>query len=131
MNEANEKQLYERFPQLFRDSDKTLMRWGVATGDGWFQILFKLCEDIEAVCEEKRIFKGGSVRFSQIKEKFGTLTVYVDKGFPEIYALINAAAEESATTCETCGKPGEMRRTSWFHVACDSCEAERKKEVFE
>lgn len=63
----------------------------------------------------------------QVKEKFGTLRVYVITA-PEVADqardLVDAAQIRSATICEGCGAPGELREThDWVMTLCDACNA--------
>jgi hypothetical protein len=86
-----EHQLIKKYPKLFRDTTKspkeTLMCFGCEHGDGWFDILDKLCGYITHLQESRTYFlatKNGKsiefhcpdVIFTQIKEKYGTLRVY-------------------------------------------------------
>ena len=51
MNEENTKYLYDKYPEIFADKDKsmqeTCMYWGLECGDGWFTILDKMCSNIQ------------------------------------------------------------------------------------
>lgn len=60
---------------------------------------------------------------TQVKEKFGTLRfyVYVDGGDEEVFRLIDAAEQESATICELCGAPGTLVMKGWGSTRCVSC----------
>jgi hypothetical protein len=74
----------------------------------------------------------------QLKEKFGTLRFYYVIGLKEGYqadddaceavlqyldttvdAIITKAEMDSSAACETCGKPGELRRDGWLKTRCD------------
>jgi len=59
----------------------------------------------------------------QIKEKFGTLRVYVDNRDEDAMtrALIGFAESMSAATCEECGAPGRARDGYWIKTRCDVC----------
>lgn len=62
----------------------------------------------------------------QVKEKFGTLNVYL-KGWDErTQDLINFAEGMSSTTCEECGNVGELRKGSWIRTLCDKHHEERE-----
>lgn len=98
-------------------------------GQGWIPILDELVEKLTKL--------GWDKQFAQVKEKFGTLRVYLETYPPEhreeYYALIRDAEERSATVCEDCGKPGKIRRErGWHRTLCDECNAtqdERHKEA--
>jgi len=51
MNEENTKYLFEKYPKIFADKDKsmqeTCMCWGFECGDGWFAILNGMCSNIQ------------------------------------------------------------------------------------
>ena len=55
MNKALQNELFEKYPEIFaqKDLDKTqtLMCWGIACGDGWYNIVDMLCENIQNYCD--------------------------------------------------------------------------------
>ena len=56
MNKELEQKFTERWPKWFDvkgDIQHTLMPFGFACGDGWFDLLWKLCEDIEKILPGK------------------------------------------------------------------------------
>ena len=55
MNAALSKKLLDDFPRLFRNRHETSMRRGFECGDGWFDLIFKLAQDIEGVARENGI----------------------------------------------------------------------------
>lgn len=127
-----EKKLFKKFPQLFRDKDKppteSLMCFGIEASDGWFKILFKLCQDIMATNPDQNF------RFSQIKEKYGCLRIYPMGGASEeIWELLDKAEVDSATICEQCGKPSRMISAGWIYNMCNECwlEFAKKRGIYE
>lgn len=108
-----------------------------AVGRGWHPLLMRLHERLLAVSP------GYSVR--QVKEKYGTLRIYLDTGLmrgsflasgllPDprqaeelakedaaARRLVTAAEEESSTVCESCGAPGRARQGAWIKTLCDTC----------
>lgn len=84
--------------------------------DGWAQILTDLQRDL------LEIDPGHVVR--QVKQKFGVLCVYVtasDAALANaVHERITAAEQQSATTCERCGEPGQLvqRDGGWYRTAC-------------
>ena len=128
MNDANTKKLYEAFPALYGDHDKsmsqTCMCWGFECGDGWFDLIWKLSKDIEAEADKAGLDSGSDnwPRAEQVKEKFGSLRFYVANGSKAIYDLIQKAEAKSSCTCEDCGLPGSTKEGSWIHTTCDVCE---------
>jgi hypothetical protein len=50
MRKELEQRLFERYPTWFNpkgDFRHTAMPWGFCNDDGWFDILWRLCEDLE------------------------------------------------------------------------------------
>lgn len=66
-------------------------------------------------------------RAAQIKEKFAELRFYMTLGTEEIYNIIREAERKSATTCENCGEPGEIRTKGWWFTLCDDCNKIRQE----
>lgn len=56
---------------------------------------------------------------SQVKEKFGTLRFYYYGGDDYCRGVESMADAMSCVTCETCGKPGKIRRGGWIRTLCD------------
>ena len=84
-------------------------------GDGWVGIVTELVNKLDA----------NNITYSvaQIKEKFGTLRVYLtyknsDRQLVE--KLIAEAETKSATTCEVCGDYGQLRTGPWVKTLCDA-----------
>ena len=93
-----EQQLIAKYPELFRDVNKspqeTCMCWGIEfSGDGWYKIFDDLCDYLTALADHQEMFKvkeefktednkgyiflyRPSICFSQVKEKYGTIRVY-------------------------------------------------------
>lgn len=89
------------FCDLFR------MNFGFITvcpecNDGWFLMLWKLCNDIKATNPPK------GFESSQIKEKFATLRFYTIQSTDVIEDLIDNAEIESGKICDWCGKDGTL-----------------------
>lgn len=88
-------------------------------GAGWHPLLIDL--------HAKLVDVAPTYFVAQLKEKFGTLRLYVGtptEVFDEVNALISAAEQVSAVTCEFCGKPGTQRQTGlfgWIKTMCDDC----------
>lgn len=121
MSPELEKQFVERWPKWFDihgSIQHTLMPFGFAVGDGWFDLLWRLCVDLEPLA-------GPTFEVVQVKEKFGRLRFYIEGGggdFEKIFQRINQAEKESGKTCEQCGKPGKIRGTTWLRAVCDACD---------
>lgn len=117
-----EQRLVERWPTWFNvkgDIRETSMSFGFQPGDGWFDLVWALCERLEAVVAVAETETGRSFHVLQVKEKFGGLRFYTNYSNDTISSLIEAAGIESIHTCEVCGGPGRRRGTSWVETRCD------------
>jgi DNA-directed RNA polymerase subunit RPC12/RpoP len=135
MDETRQRRLQSRFPMLYRDlgmKDSSLF-YGLGVGDGWFDLLWKLSEDLEKL--------DPALVASQVKEKFGTLRFYLFQSDLEmrheagdmfsfapqakdkrVQERIRLAEKQSGSTCEKCGAPGKLHQDGYWHVACANCE---------
>jgi len=72
-----QQHLFERHPELFQDRNKsmreTAMCWGCQCQSGWATILDKLCCELTLI----RNVSGIKMVFSTVKEKYGSLRVYL------------------------------------------------------
>jgi hypothetical protein len=122
MKKELEQQLVQRLPSWFKvtgDPCEARMADGFAHGDGWFNIVWRLCEDLEPLVADVQKATGRPFQVQQIKEKFVGLRVYVDYRTNTIRKRIETAQLESLRTCEVCGKPGKLREGDWMRTACD------------
>jgi hypothetical protein len=93
-----------------------------ACGDGWFILLWALCLEIDKLKPDE------DFRFTDVKEKFGTLNVYCNFVDPEIDRLIEAVERKSAKVCESCGEDGRLLEEShWISCRCERCEVEERR----
>ena len=128
MSPAHVLELLERYPSLYREAwtipSNRACRFasdGFCIGDGWFGIVDRLSAKLSA---------DPNLRVWQIKEKYGSLRVYLcDLDTPPDPKLdqatdtaLDKAVKESIRTCEVCGKPGILaRRQRWISVRCKPC----------
>jgi len=126
MNPENSRRLQSDFPLLYRsqrldplrqDQPTVLALWGFECGDGWMDLVYRLSQTISKHIEST----GLNIVATQVKEKFGTLRFYIDGGDKEVFGLIAAAEQESATICELCGAPGTLVVKGWCSTLCESC----------
>lgn len=155
MNNLNTQKLFADFPRLYRQAknSRSPMQFGFECGDGWFALIYRLSNDIEAEAKKLGLDPQSDAWPSalQVKEKFGKLNFYCDAGEstpaeglePEqaggfvslrpwpgiqaIRALIANAEKESTKVCEDCGGEGKLHRDGWWRVLCDKCDLERAK----
>lgn len=121
VNSELDKKLVEKYPDIFRDRRgnprETLMCWGFECGDGWYNIIDTLCNNIQMHVNIKRC---APVVATQVKEKFGTLRFYYNGGDERIDSLVSLVEDWSSSVCEVCGERGELRNDNgWLYTACD------------
>lgn len=125
MKQKLDQQLVERYSKIFRDRHEksvkhTLMPFGFACGDGWYDLIDHLCETLDEENPEVVAF--------QVKEKFGGLRFYVNGATDRGYQLINAAEYASLCICEWCGRAGSIKGASgWMRTLCKKHRALEKK----
>ena len=108
MRRELEQRLVERWPDWFNvegDIRETSMTFGFQHADGWFDLVWRLCERLEPVVAAAEKEAGRSFQVLQVKEKFGGLRFYTNFRNDAISALIEAAEIDSVHTCEVCGQP--------------------------
>lgn len=109
---------YDEFVK--RHPNLKLGGFGIECGEGWYTIIETCTKEILDVCSLAGVKLPTVV---QIKEKFASLRYYVHGVDPrisdQVMAIINKAEEQSRKTCEICGKPGKVRKTTWVQTLCD------------
>ena len=132
MREELDNALCVKYPKIFAQRNmpmnETAMCWGFCCGDGWYDILDSLCNQIQHHIdwkqEQKEKYNRGEgcahVVAVQVKEKFGGLRFYYDGGDDVIDGMVRMAESWASHTCETCGDKGKHRVIGGSHyVACD------------
>ena len=122
MRKELEQKLVERWPTWFNtegDFRYTGMTLGFRHDDGWFHILWRLCEDLEPLVTALEQQTELPFEVLQVKEKFGGLRFYVNHANDAIRLRIETAQLESFRTCEVCGQPGTRREGGWIKTLCD------------
>lgn len=126
-----QQQLYEKYPNIFRqkDLDKTVtaMCWGISCGDGWYDLIDTLCENIQNriinVNRNKPEEEHLICEAVQVKEKFGGLCFYTYGSDDYIDGLVSMAESMSYHICTECGKPSEKQDNNrgWIYTLCENC----------
>ena len=122
MRKELEQKLFEHWPTRFNpkgDIRHTLMSWGFTHDDGWFDILWRLCGDLEPLVAEFEQETGCPFEILQAKEKFGGLRIHVNDANDAIRQRIEVAKQESLHTCELCAQPSKLREDGWIRTLCD------------
>jgi hypothetical protein len=119
-------QLVARYPDLFNQEihGRVIAPGYPSVGDGWRDLVETA---IGRIATAVAAVPGGSVKIGQIKQKFGTLRVYLHNSLslPDsvnemIEEVIELAEARSACTCETCGNEGRLfKGGGQLHTACD------------
>lgn len=126
-----EQQLINDFPQLFQGKDKppteSLMCFGCDCGDGWYGLIREVCEQITETLSKTQ--NSEDFCFSQIKEKYGQLRIYVNDYSDEIAEILDKAEEKSATICEDCGTTENVTQNTlgWISSLCPTCRENKYK----
>ena len=114
--------LYLRFPDIFKGRSKplteSLMAFGLECGDGWFDLIHELCEDLE---RHETLDDVPLPEAVQIKEKIGGLRFYVGVTTQEMLDIIHEAEIRSEKICEICGLKGErFSDGGWIKTRCEN-----------
>ena len=145
MKKELQDKLFKKYPKIFRQKDlsmqETAMCWGIACGDGWYDLIDELCGEIQNRVDNvnrqtKYKIKNSPTTLvptkaeifvceaTQVKEKFGSLRFYTYGGDDYIDGLISMAESISSRVCTECGnkveKINEMKR-GWIYTLCNDC----------
>ena len=117
MNDENTKILIETFPELFRKKE-----FYFQCGDGWFDLLHYTCRVLKSYAGNDEAY----IHFTQVKEKFGLLRIYIDCGcdanYQQAWGVTTMAEAASALICEECGERSKLQNHSgWLSTLCDRC----------
>ena len=95
-----------------------LMAFGIMTEEGWYPLIFECLDKIQEIVDRDNI----DIQVTEIKEKYGTLRIYLSGYTDEMYDIVYAAEHKSETICEICGKQGELHKVNgWWMTRCDEC----------
>jgi hypothetical protein len=122
MRKELEQRLVGRWPRWFNtrgDIRHTAMPRGFTNDDGWFDLLWRLCEDLEPLVAKFEQASGSQFEVLQVKEKFGGMRIHVNHANDAIHQRIETAIQESFHTCEVCGQPGTLREDGRIKTLCD------------
>ena len=71
MNDELDKQLCENFPKMFKDrrgrTHEADTCWGFEHGDGWFNIIWALCSNIQGHIDAQEKLRQEAIRFNHMR----------------------------------------------------------------
>jgi hypothetical protein len=132
MKQELDEYLCKVFPKIFAERNlpmqETAMCWGFDCGDGWFNIINQLCQNIQHHIDwkNKKEETVAQVVVSQVKEKYGTLRFYYSGGDDTVDGMVSMAESMSGVTCEQCGNPGTQNEGGWITTLCETHREERE-----
>ena len=101
MNKSKQNKLFKKYSKIFRQKDlspqESAMSFGIACGDGWYDIIDILCYYIQTYVDAGNIEQVEAV---QVKSKWGTLRFYVNNTDDYIRGMIRMAEGMSERTPE-------------------------------
>jgi hypothetical protein len=126
MNAELTKKLWEKYPKIFQDRNKSiqesLIPFGFECGNGWYNIIDRLCSHLQWNIDNNN---APQVVASQVKEKFGSLCFYIWGASTEQYAVISFVETLSNYVCEKCGSMKDVGQTKgWISTLCKDCVTE-------
>jgi ribosomal protein L37AE/L43A len=95
--------------------------FGIECGDGWKKLYEPIIEYIEEYNKDKK--EEDKIEIYQIKEKFGSIRIYLSHYNDELRQMIDDAEEQSYYTCEECGKyiKKPIVEHHWIYPMCREC----------
>ena len=123
MTKELEQRMAARWPRWFDiegDPRRTSMGFGFQHRDGWFELLWRLCERLEPIVVGAERETNSPFEVLAVKAKFGGLRFYTNYDGEDIIALVETACKESLVTCEVCGSRGQkMDVNGWITTLCN------------
>lgn len=124
MRDELEEKLMKRFPFMeaksFLDGERLGHCVPCECSDGWYELIYYLCKEIEILYELKNK-DVMSLNIEQIKEKYGKLRFYVGNYIDGVMEIVNKYEALSTKTCEVCGKEGKLTGKRWVRTLCEDC----------
>lgn len=124
MNHQVMEKFRKDYPLLMIQEDGSFTRFGFECGPGWLPLIYELF----GFLEDLQRTSGKAVRVSQVKEKFGSLRVYMgcDNALSDDVDLLETLFESlSVRVCDVCGSPGRIEKTKGGYV-CTRCPDHRE-----
>ncbi len=113
-------QLRKEFPEVLivdrLNEDSSFSLFGFEITNGWYGILHHAFSQMQLRIKDHQAI----VRVRQVKEKYGTLRLYIQTNDNECNRIADQAEDKSETACEICGAKGELNSSGWWQVRCES-----------
>ena len=101
------------------DYDYSYIRGQHELPEGWLRLFFLYCKAIRPILVGADYLD--KFRFSQIKEKYGSMRIY-NFGYPEgMEDLEWLYTGYSEFVCQRCGKMAKVRTSGWIEQLCLDC----------
>lgn len=103
--------------------------FGIECGDGWKKLYQPIIDYLKEYNKDKE--EKDRIEIHQIKEKFGSIRIYLSSYTDELRQMIDDAEEQSYYTCEICGKyiTKPIVEHHWMYPMCKKCfEGMKEKE---
>ncbi|MDO8177676.1 MAG: hypothetical protein Q7T62_05465 [Undibacterium sp.] len=105
MNAALTEKMYRAFPYLYRGrtkpQDESAMCYGFECGDGWYQILYDLSQELTG---HMLLHPFLDLELMQVKSKFGTLRFHLNYSDSSTEEIISRARRRADLVCEVNSK---------------------------
>ena len=124
------------FPKIGESNFPHSISFSFDHGDGWIDLIECFCSSLAKYKRDRYMFsafknKSGDIRKSenildikivQIKEKYGSLRIYLD-GYsdPSVDGMVTFAEKFSEKICEYCGDKAVGKSKGWIRNLCRSC----------
>lgn len=109
---------------------ENMERWADAVDKGWRPIVQEALERIGNLWEANGLALE-DLAVLEVKEKFGTLRMYVsyfdaadsvdDDIAESLEVIVDWAESKSSVICEVCGEYGQRRATGYIRCLCEDC----------
>lgn len=127
----NAEDFKQEFPELLRD-----VRCDFSLPPGWDFLVWEALASIKHHVKYKRYKEPEfNPKVEQVKEKFGTLRIYLSGGDDITTGYIDMACSLSALFCLTCGTRKDVsfgKDGFWLNTRCSTCREknERGKSIY-
>ncbi len=90
-------------------------------GQGW-TTLIKEAKSLVKKYNDEHPELEHKIEFTQIKEKFGYLNLYLNIYPRELHKQLLDISKRSTCICENCGKPAKsFNHHGWIYTLCENC----------